>query len=123
LVIRISCRKPRPGIWWWLEQAGNENVPVDRDSSFYCGDAAGREAGWQGGARKADFSCSDRLFALNLGLPFHTPEEFFLGQKPTKKFKLPEFDPRAGESGAMLLEPSGTRLTSDRQVRGITEYL
>lgn len=52
-------RKPRPGIWWWLEHVGNDGVPVDRSASFYCGDAAGREADLQP-RRKADFSCSDR---------------------------------------------------------------
>jgi hypothetical protein len=111
----ICCRKPRPGIWWWLELAGNEGVPIDRGASFYCGDAAGREAGWQT-KRKADFSCSDRLFALNLGLTFYTPEEFFLGQKPTVKFKLPEYDPRQGDNSGPLLEPDGAELYSTSQV-------
>ena len=66
-------RKPRPGIWEWLEARGNSDVSVSRDESFYCGDAAGREAGFAPGKKK-DFSCSDRLFADNVGVKFLTPE-------------------------------------------------
>ena len=96
---------------------GNGGVSIDRSASFYCGDAAGREADWQP-KRKADFSCSDRLFALNLGLAFHTPEDFFLGQKPTSKFKQPEFDPRRVEGDSLpSLEPEGTQLSCSSQVR------
>lgn len=61
-------------------------------SSFYCGDAAGRIKKASDG--KKDFSCSDRLFAMNLGLQFWTPEQHFLGSKSIENFKLPEFNPK-----------------------------
>jgi bifunctional polynucleotide phosphatase/kinase len=55
------------------------------------GDAAGRLAGWKPGA-PVDFGCSDRKFALNVGIGFQTPEQFFLGAKE-EPFSL-GFDPR-----------------------------
>ncbi|XP_064466626.1 bifunctional polynucleotide phosphatase/kinase-like isoform X2 [Ornithodoros turicata] len=85
-------RKPVPGVWRHLETEGNGNIPIDMQESFYVGDAAGRQANWEP-RRKKDFSSSDRLFALNVGLRFHTPEEFFLKKSPAK-FELPSFDPR-----------------------------
>ena len=64
--------------------------------SFYCGDAAGKRAfkyllflvnlflicaGRRATpTKKKDFSCSDRKFAANVGLTFHTPEVYFLGE-------------------------------------------
>ncbi len=80
--------------------------------SFYCGDAAGR----QRTNGKKDFSCSDRLFALNLGVRFSVPEETFLKQKCKEDFKLPAFDPRKLlKSTPSLLEPSSIRLTRTSQ--------
>lgn len=54
----------------------NGGVEIDLAESMYVGDAAGRPAE---GKKKKDFSCSDRLFALNIGVKFLTPEEHFLG--------------------------------------------
>ena len=105
-------RKPRPGIWDWLELRGNSGVQVSRTDSFYCGDAAGREAGFIPGKKK-DFSCSDRLFAENIGVTFYTPEEFFLGKKPTSKFNKP-FRPSKALDGT-LLEPSSVTLVPSSQ--------
>ena len=54
----------------WSELVKNDQV--DFESSFYCGDAAGRAG---------DHSNDDMLYAQNIGLKFLTPEMLFLGQK------------------------------------------
>lgn len=83
-------RKPCKGMWDTLVDKQN-NVSIEIDESFYVGDAAGRDKG--GGRKTKDHSCADRLFAMNVGLQFFTPEEYFLKAKPVE-FKMPEFDPR-----------------------------
>lgn len=70
-------RKPRTGMWdQFLKDYG---VDVDLDSSFFVGDAGGRAEDKAAKVRK-DHSCSDRDFAANVGIAFHTPEEYFLGE-------------------------------------------
>ena len=83
-------RKPRPGVWEYLEKYRNGNIQIDQSNSFYCGDAAGRVRG----KGKKDFSCSDRLFALNAGLKFYVPEELFLKRKCSEEIVMPTFDPK-----------------------------
>ena len=80
--------------------------------SFYCGDAAGRRR-IKG---KKDFSCSDRLFAANIGIKFQVPEEVFLKEKCTDQIDLPEFNPKnLLENVPPLLEPVGSNLTRNGQ--------
>ena len=55
-------------------------MEIDMKQSFYCGDAAGRPA--RNGVKK-DFSDADLKFGAKIGLKFHTPESFFLGQSMT----------------------------------------
>ncbi|KAJ8403752.1 hypothetical protein AAFF_G00346200 [Aldrovandia affinis] len=107
-------RKPVVGMWEHLSEKANDGVTVDKSQSFYVGDAAGRPVNWAPGKKKKDFSCSDRLFALNIGLPFHTPEEFFLGWK-SAPFSLPQFDPRTCDPAARLYDPPDASLTSAQQ--------
>ncbi|CAK6974958.1 bifunctional polynucleotide phosphatase/kinase isoform X1 [Scomber scombrus] len=106
-------RKPAMGMWNQLCEKVNDGVPVDKTQSLYVGDAAGRPENWAPGKKKKDFSCSDRLFALNIGLKFHTPEEYFLGWK-SAPYNLPEFDPRKLDSSARLYDPPSASLTSSK---------
>uniref|UniRef100_A0A8C3BIC7 Polynucleotide kinase 3'-phosphatase n=1 Tax=Cairina moschata TaxID=8855 RepID=A0A8C3BIC7_CAIMO len=97
-------RKPVLGMWDHLcEKVGGLGA-LGGDWDLYVGDAAGRPPNWAPGRKKKDFSCSDRLFALNAALPFHTPEEFFLGWAPAP-FDLPTFDPRTLDPEAPLHDP------------------
>ncbi|XP_044300583.1 bifunctional polynucleotide phosphatase/kinase isoform X2 [Varanus komodoensis] len=104
-------RKPVLGMWDHLCEKANGGLAVSLQESVYVGDAAGRPPNWAPGHKKKDFSCSDRLFALNVGLPFYTPEEYFLGWKKAP-FVLPTFDPRALNPKARLYDPPDACLTS-----------
>ncbi|KAK0155022.1 Bifunctional polynucleotide phosphatase/kinase [Merluccius polli] len=106
-------RKPVTGMWTHLCEKANGGVTVDQSQSFYVGDAAGRPVNWAPGQKKKDFSCSDRLFALNLGLQFHTPEEYFLRWK-SAPYSLPAFDPRKLDSRGRLYDPPSASLTSNQ---------
>jgi len=103
-------RKPASTMFkFWVEKL-NHGVKPDPASSFYCGDAAGRAANWKPGTKK-DFSCSDRKFAHNIGLPFHTPEEFFLGE-PAAPFDWGTIDPKsvlATPAQPVAVTPSATQ--------------
>jgi len=71
-----------PGMWVELERIfRSDNVCIDKAASFFVGDAAGRPA---------DFAATDRKWASNVGIPFFTPEEYFL-QLPAVSYKLPGF--------------------------------
>ncbi|CAH0481362.1 unnamed protein product [Peronospora belbahrii] len=72
-------RKPRLGVWKELAKllsAKGEDA-IDKEASFYCGDAAGRP---KIAGRSKDFAATDYKFALNAGIRFFTPESFFLIQ-------------------------------------------
>ncbi|KAG6813109.1 hypothetical protein H0H92_013963 [Tricholoma furcatifolium] len=82
-------RKPMPGMWTELERIFRQDgVEIDKTSSIFVGDAAGR----QYAASKKDFSSTDRKWALNIGIPFFTPEEYFLKLSPHTNYTLPGFN-------------------------------
>nr|XP_023907961.1 bifunctional polynucleotide phosphatase/kinase-like [Quercus suber] len=86
-------RKPRTGMWdqmlhdYQLTTSGD----IDHAQCVFVGDAAGREADKAAGIKK-DHACSDRDLATNVGIPFQTPEEYFLHEQP--RSYIPSFDPQ-----------------------------
>ncbi|KAF2035544.1 DNA kinase/phosphatase Pnk1 [Setomelanomma holmii] len=87
---RDQYRKPRTGMWdeLWDEYDLDSVSSIDLENSFFVGDAGGREA-LLGGVK--DHSCCDRDFAANVGIQFHTPEEYFLQEEPRPFTR--DFDP------------------------------
>lgn len=106
-------RKPLTMMWQALSDHLNDDVSIDKSQSFYVGDAAGRPEN-KPLKKKKDHSSVDRLFALNLHLPFFTPEEHFLKQSKSK-WKKPEFEPRDALNNVpdSLLHPPSSQLTSN----------
>lgn len=105
---RDIFRKPRTGMWQEMcKDYGLDQSSIDLQNSIFVGDAGGRKAYLKGGkAVPKDFSCSDRNLAENIGIPFKTPEEFFLREKPrdfARDFDLINF-PFAGESEEIKFE-------------------
>lgn len=92
-------RKPRTGMWDTMREQLNGGRRVVRANSWFVGDAAGRPAD---GSRRKDHSLADRLFALNVKVPFQTPEEHFVGAA-VERFAGPEFEPQEAMRGTVDL--------------------
>lgn len=107
-------RKPRIGMFQALENQFNDDIKIDRTVSFYVGDAAGRPEN-KILKKKKDHSCADRLFAMNLGLNFYTPEEHFQNMKKSSLYTKPEFNPTTLVNTMKLLEPENAKLKLDEQ--------
>eukprot|EP01069_Polyplicarium_translucidae_P004277 Polyplicarium_translucidae@DN2541_c0_g1_i4.p1 len=82
-------RKPCTAAWKFMESQ-NGSAAIVRGESYFVGDAAGRPAG---GGRSKDHGASDWKFAINLGLPFYTPQDFFTSYGKSVEGEL-GFDPR-----------------------------
>ncbi|XP_014296856.1 uncharacterized protein F21D5.5 isoform X2 [Microplitis demolitor] len=110
--LRDFNRKPLIGMWQRLSEYENDGIEINKDASFYVGDAAGRPKNWMLKAKK-DHSSADRLFAINVGLKFLTPEEHFLGYGKAK-FDMPKFDPKQSKN-LTVFEPSDALETAAGQ--------
>ncbi|CDR99552.1 related to bifunctional polynucleotide phosphatase/kinase [Sporisorium scitamineum] len=72
-------RKPRLGMWAEFQKY-NGGLEMDLKQSFFVGDAAGRK-------KTRDHQDTDLKWALNAGLAFYTPEEYFLGKG--REYEIP----------------------------------
>ncbi|KAB7506957.1 Bifunctional polynucleotide phosphatase/kinase [Armadillidium nasatum] len=100
-------RKPFTGMWDFFLSECNEGLRVDKEESFYVGDAAGRPEISK--KRKKDHSSADRLFAINIDIQFLTPEEHFLGKSPLP-YNMPEFIPSSVDDTVSLYNPATTKV-------------
>lgn len=116
-------RKPRPGIWSLIPSyTGNEGLMIDSRESFVVGDAAGREK---------DHSDSDLHLALNLGVDFYTPENFFqdraresLGHKfDPSWFLTPYRNVKSDGQKSIEVQPNGLAMTSATTAQPLTRSL
>lgn len=108
---KANYRKPCTGMWEAMVER-NGGIKVNMEASFYCGDAAGRQAA---PGKKMDFSQADVLFARNLGLTFFTPEQHFLGVEDNRPVKITAFDPSSIPNDVPLCEPEYKQVVAHRQ--------
>eukprot|EP00190_Bangiopsis_sp_CCMP1999_P003241 CAMPEP_0198736612 /NCGR_PEP_ID=MMETSP1475-20131203/66971_1 /TAXON_ID= ORGANISM="Unidentified sp., Strain CCMP1999" /NCGR_SAMPLE_ID=MMETSP1475 /ASSEMBLY_ACC=CAM_ASM_001111 /LENGTH=408 /DNA_ID=CAMNT_0044500449 /DNA_START=256 /DNA_END=1479 /DNA_ORIENTATION=+ len=108
-VVFVSCtygqsRKPATGMWDLFVERVLPGAGVDLRRSFYVGDAAGRKPSPV--KRRGDFADSDRKFAVNVGIRFYTPEEYFDGDGDASVRDMPlgGFDPHKGLAEALQEE-------------------
>jgi len=111
-------QKPCVDAWKHMVKESNGGLVPSLADCLFVGDAAGRPATKKPPVKK-DVSDTDLKFALNLGVRFQTPEEFFSGPAFAKATGRPysmtfDFDPRvlglgrANNSGdTMKIVPSG----------------
>jgi bifunctional polynucleotide phosphatase/kinase len=110
-------RKPLSGMWEYFLHSKNNNL-INAHDSYYIGDAAGRIANWKKGMKK-DFSCADRKFASNISLPFHTPEEYFLGEMASPRFEWDAFNPHLYpiiDQDPVLEPPSASIISKSQEI-------
>lgn len=83
------------------------NQVIDLSDSFFVGDAAGRPAK---DSSPKDWNDTDRKLALNIGVTFFTPEEWFSGESKRTDFVLSGFDPLKFDHDCPVWHPSTTPL-------------
>lgn len=97
-------RKPNIGLWCLMKDEIRQEFDMGglriSNLSFYCGDAAGRVCSdffrkqLYPTGKKGDHSDVDRKFALNVGIRFITPEEFYKKNSNSCDYVLSGFNPK-----------------------------
>ncbi|WAQ85810.1 hypothetical protein PtA15_6A439 [Puccinia triticina] len=100
-------RKPLTGMWEEFVAHWNGGIKPNLENSFFVGDAAGRPAT---NSSPKDWNDTDRKLALNIGVPFFTPEEWFGGEPKRMDFVLSGFDPLKFDHDQPIWHPSTTPL-------------
>ena len=106
-----AYRKPRLGMWDEFVNKWNGGVELDLNECFFVGDAAGRK-------RYRDHQDTDLKWALNAGIGFYTPEEYFLGQGkeyeiPTRPWSPSALGPNTSTLKGLVAEPEDEMITVD----------
>lgn len=125
-------RKPNIGLFEQmkidLKDEFNLNKVRISAKSFFCGDAAGRISNsvfkkkiYPSSKKAGDFSDTDRKFALNLGINFLTPEDFFLKKSPKMAYKMLGLDP--AKFLEIINNPDETHRLTVNLVSGKTEII
>jgi bifunctional polynucleotide phosphatase/kinase len=92
-------RKPAPFLVYKALKHYEKITGVARNLEWFCGDAAGRKQistlrkKYHPTSKVGDHSDVDRKLALNLEIPFYTPEEVFLNENPSP-YSLAGYDPK-----------------------------
>ncbi|KAJ7492183.1 polynucleotide kinase 3 phosphatase-domain-containing protein [Mycena latifolia] len=110
-IAKDNYRKPMTGMWGELERLyAEDGVQIDKALSFFVGDAAGRY--YSNSQKRKDFASTDRKWALNVDIQFHTPEEYFLGKPVDPNFNFKGFHVSSLPS-LPLYTPSSSPLLPD----------
>jgi len=109
-------RKPATGMWDFMEKNLNGDLKINLKDCIYVGDAAGR---------KGDHSDVDIKYAINIGVTFMTPEEFFEDSKDfpfdSLKENLKGFNPREYMESELIKEIHQNNQDSWKNIERITK--
>ncbi|KAJ7070578.1 polynucleotide kinase 3 phosphatase-domain-containing protein [Mycena amicta] len=116
-----NFRKPMIGIWDELERIfAEDEIKIDKYASFYVGDHAGRR--YPATDVKPDNAGTDRKWALNVGIPFFTPEEYFLGHDAHAEYALKGFHVSSLPSLPLFL-PSSSPLIPEKPIQELVLFV
>ncbi|GAA5906260.1 uncharacterized protein JCM6883_005492 [Sporobolomyces salmoneus] len=94
-------RKPCVGMWLEYERNWNGGKKINVKESFFVSAA--------GGLGKLDYG---RKFAMNVGIRFRSPQEYFFGEEYDARWSLGGFKPKSYDHSGPLCLPTSTPLVT-----------